>query len=137
VATRADTGEVLHARLRKGSSQRGAKRFAEELSARVRRAGATGALTVRADAWFWNYALIDTLSRLGVRWSITVRITKHIRACIDTIGAPNGPPPSSTATAGRTTTLPRGFGIIPAKLGSNAGSNRGARPDQAQPDGGP
>ena len=40
VATRADTGEVLHARLRKGSSQRGAKRFAEELVARVRRAGA-------------------------------------------------------------------------------------------------
>ena len=27
LATRADTGEVLHARLRKGSSQRGAKRF--------------------------------------------------------------------------------------------------------------
>ena len=62
LATRADTGEVLHARLRKGSSQRGAKRFVEELVARVRRAGATGALTVRADAGFWNYALIDTLS---------------------------------------------------------------------------
>ena len=67
LATRADTGEVLHARLRKGSSQRGAKRFVEELIARVRRAGATGALTVRADAGFWNYALIDTLDRLGVR----------------------------------------------------------------------
>ncbi len=35
LATRADTGEVLHARLRKGSSQRGAKRFTEELIARV------------------------------------------------------------------------------------------------------
>ena len=42
VATRADSGEVLHARLRKGTSQRGAKRFAEELVARVRRAGAPG-----------------------------------------------------------------------------------------------
>ena len=42
LATRADTGEVLHARLRKGSSQRGHKRFVEELIARVRRAGATG-----------------------------------------------------------------------------------------------
>ena len=40
VATSAETGEVLHARLRKGSSQRGTKRFAEELIARVRRAGA-------------------------------------------------------------------------------------------------
>ena len=43
LATRAATGEVLHARLRKGSSQRGTKRFVEELIARVRRAGATGA----------------------------------------------------------------------------------------------
>jgi hypothetical protein len=30
LATRADSGEILHARLRKGSSQRGAKRFVEE-----------------------------------------------------------------------------------------------------------
>jgi Transposase DDE domain group 1 len=85
LATRADTGEVLHARLRKGSSQRGSKRFVEELVARVRRAGAAGALTVRADAGFWSYALIDTLTRLNVAWSITVRINKQIRACIDTI----------------------------------------------------
>jgi hypothetical protein len=41
LATRADTGEVLHARRRKGSSQRGTKRFTEELIARIRRAGAT------------------------------------------------------------------------------------------------
>lgn len=85
-ATRADTGEVLHARLRKGSSQRGAKRFTEELIARVRRAGAAGELTVRADAGFWSYALIDTLTRLGVRWSITVRINASIRKAIDAIG---------------------------------------------------
>ncbi len=41
LATRADTGEVLHARLRKGSANtaRGIKRFIEELIARVRRAG--------------------------------------------------------------------------------------------------
>jgi hypothetical protein len=85
LAARADTGEVLHARLRKGSSQRGVKRFAEELIARVRRAGAAGALTVRADAGFWNYALCDTLTRLGVAWSITVRINRSIRAAIDAI----------------------------------------------------
>ena len=85
LATRADTGEVLHARLRKGSSQRGAKRFAEELIARVRRAGASGPLTVRADAGFWNYALLDTLSRLDVAWSITVRVNPQLKACIDTI----------------------------------------------------
>ena len=45
LATRADTGEVLHARLRKGSPSGARNRFVEELIARVRRAGATGALT--------------------------------------------------------------------------------------------
>jgi hypothetical protein len=85
VATRADTGEVLHARLRKGSSQRGHKRFIEEVIARVRRAGANGALTLRADSGFFSYALIDTLNRLGVRFSVTVPITKHIKGFIDAI----------------------------------------------------
>ena len=85
VATRAETGEVLHARLRKGSSQRGADRFVSELIARVRHAGADGELTVRADAGFWSYQLIDTLTRLKVAWSVTVRINKQIRACINAI----------------------------------------------------
>ena len=85
LATRADTGEVLHARLRKGSSQRGTKRFIEELAARVRRAGATGAICLRADGGFWSHELIDTLSRLGVGYSITVRINKTIRATIEAI----------------------------------------------------
>jgi len=85
IATWAKTGEVLHARLRKGSSQRGHKRFVEELIARVRRAGATGALTLRADSGFFSYALIDTLVRLGVAYSITVTINAQVRACIDAI----------------------------------------------------
>jgi hypothetical protein len=85
LATRADTGEVLHARLRKGSSQRGHKRFVEELIARVRRAGATGALCLRADGGFWSHELIDTLRRLNVGWSITVRINKTIQAAIGAI----------------------------------------------------
>jgi hypothetical protein len=51
LATRADTGEVLHIRLRKGSagSPRGVLRFVDELLARVHRAGATGAKLLRAD----------------------------------------------------------------------------------------
>jgi hypothetical protein len=85
VATWAKTGEVLHARLRKGSSQRGVGRFAEELVARVRRAGATGSLVLRADAGFFSWALIDTLTRLGVCWTITVIINPRIRACIEAI----------------------------------------------------
>lgn len=85
VATRADTGEVLHARLRKGSSQRGHQRFVEELIARVRRAGGSGTLTVRADSGFWSYALVDTLSRLRVNWSITVAVNAQIRAAIEAV----------------------------------------------------
>src|SRR3990170_7878406 len=56
LATRADTGEVLHARMRKGSaqSQRGAERFVRELVQRLRRLGATGPLLVRADSGFWS-----------------------------------------------------------------------------------
>src|SRR5215208_6724609 len=44
LATRADTGEVLHVRLRKGSANtsRGMLRFTDELIARVTRAGASG-----------------------------------------------------------------------------------------------
>jgi hypothetical protein len=89
LATRADTGEVLHARLRKGASQRGANRFIEELIARVRRAGATGPLTLRADSGFWSYKLIDTLDRLRVEWSITVNLNAQIKAGIALI-APTG-----------------------------------------------
>jgi len=85
VATWATTGEVLHARMRKGSSQRGHRRFVSELVARVRRAGASGPLVLRADAGFFSYPLIDTLSALGVAWSITVQIFPHIRACIEAI----------------------------------------------------
>jgi hypothetical protein len=85
LATRADTGEVLHARLRKGSSQRGTKRFCEELVARVRRAGAKGALTLRADAGFFSWDLITTLTRLGVTWSITVHQNKSVHQAISAI----------------------------------------------------
>ena len=56
LATRADSNEVLHIRLRKGqaNTQRGALRFVDELLARVRRAGATGELLIRAESGFWN-----------------------------------------------------------------------------------
>ena len=85
VATRAETGEVLHGRLRKGSSQRGTKRFCEELVARVRRCGASGQLTLRCDSGFFSYALIDTLVRLGVGYSITVAQNERVRRAIAAI----------------------------------------------------
>jgi Transposase DDE domain group 1 len=75
LATRADTGEVLHARMRKGSAntQRGAKRFVEELIARVRRAGATGEIVARFDSGFWSNETIAILGRLNVRYTMAVR----------------------------------------------------------------
>jgi hypothetical protein len=87
LATRADTGEVLHARLRKGSANtaRGVVRFVDELVARLRRAGATGELTVRADSGFWSAKLIRRLRGLRVHYSITVRQTTTVRAAIAAI----------------------------------------------------
>jgi hypothetical protein len=87
VATRADTGEVLHARQRAGraNTARGTARFVDELAARVRRAGASGELTVRMDSGFWSAKTIKTCRRHGMHYSITVRQTKPIRAAIATI----------------------------------------------------
>ena len=75
LATRADTGEVLHARMRKGSAntQRGTGRFVDELVARVRRAGAVGEIVMRFDSGFWSNDTIATLRRLNVRYTMAVR----------------------------------------------------------------
>jgi len=75
LATRADTGEVLHARMRKGSAntQRGAKRFCEELIARLRRAGASGQIVCRFDSGYWSDKTIATLERLKVSFTMAVR----------------------------------------------------------------
>jgi len=87
LATRADTGEVLHARMRKGSagSGRGAERFVCELVARVRRLGAAGPLIVRADSGFWSYKTIVALERHDVRYSIGVSQQAHVREVIEQI----------------------------------------------------
>src|SRR5438128_5778361 len=76
LATRAETGEVLHVRLRKGSaaSPRGVLRFVEELIARLGRAGASGPKLLRADNAFWNNKLIARLERAG--WSYSISVTQ-------------------------------------------------------------
>lgn len=87
LASRADTGEVLHLRLRKGSAntQRGVLRFADELIARTERAGATGAKLLRADSGFWNEKLFRRLERAGWQFSISVRMTKAVRERVEAI----------------------------------------------------
>jgi hypothetical protein len=92
IATRAETGEVLHARMRKGqaNTSRGAPRFVEELIARVRRAGAAGEIVVRVDSGFWSKATIVTLGRLGVRYTMAVRTgNAAIARAITTISEPD------------------------------------------------
>ena len=75
LASRADTGEVCHARMRKGSANtsRGARRFVEELVARLRRAGAAGEIVMRFDSGFWSKETLATLGRLDVRHTMAVR----------------------------------------------------------------
>jgi hypothetical protein len=72
LATRADSSEVLHVRLRKGqaNTQRGALRFVDELLARVRRAGAASG--------FWNKKVITRLREQGCRYSIGVTLQRHV-----------------------------------------------------------
>ena len=88
LAARADTGEVLGARMRKGSagSSRGVVRFVDELVANLRRAGAAGPTTVRADSGFWSRKLIDRLDAHNIKWSITVALRSAVRAAIQAIG---------------------------------------------------
>jgi hypothetical protein len=75
LATRADSGEVLHIRMRKGqaNTMRGTERFVRELAGRVRRAGASGPLVVRADSGFWAAKVIGACRDHGIRFSIGVR----------------------------------------------------------------
>jgi Transposase DDE domain group 1 len=87
LASRADTGEVLHARQRTGraNTARGTARFVDELAGRVRRAGASGELTMRMDSGFWSAKTIRACRRHRIRYSITVRQTTPIRAAIQAI----------------------------------------------------
>src|SRR4051794_34198037 len=87
LATRADTRETLHIRLRKGSAntQKGIKRFVDELIARVERAGATGTVLLRADSGFWNTKVFERLERAGWQYSIGVRMIKTVRGAVEAI----------------------------------------------------
>jgi DDE family transposase len=88
LATCAETGQVLFCRLRGGAAgaARGAKSFLTETISRVRHGGATGELTVRADSAFYSRAVLATAAKLDVRFSVTARQDKKIRAAIEAIG---------------------------------------------------
>jgi hypothetical protein len=89
LATRADTREALHIRLRKGSAntQKAILRFCDELIARVERAGASGVKLLRADSGFWNAKVFERLEQAGWQYSIGVRMTKAVGAAVAAIDA--------------------------------------------------
>ena len=87
LAVAAGTGDVLMARLRKGRANtgRGAANFLRETVSRVRHAGATGPLTVRADSGFYSHAIVAACRDKNVRFSITVRQHQSLRNLIEAI----------------------------------------------------
>jgi Transposase DDE domain group 1 len=64
---------------------RGARSFLTETVSRTRHAGATGPLLVRADSAFYSRKVLTTAHTLDVRFSITVRQDKRVRAAIAAI----------------------------------------------------
>ena len=86
-ATSAESGEVIHARLRHGAAntQYGAVRFFCEAIARCRRAGHEGTFLVRADSGFLNYDLFRAILRHGGHFSVSATMQAHVRAAVQAI----------------------------------------------------
>ena len=64
---------------------RGAAYFLRETVGRVRYAGATGQLTMRADSGFYAHAVVAVCRKLDVRFSITIRQHQSLRNLIEAI----------------------------------------------------
>ena len=82
LAVAAGTGEVLMPRLGQGraNTARGAAHFLRETVSRVRHAGATGELTVRADSGFYTHDIVAVCRKLGIRFSsLAGRLTRTAR----------------------------------------------------------
>ena len=87
LAVAAGTGEVLMSRLREGraNTARGAAHFLRETVGRVRYAGASGQLTVRADSGCYTHAVVSACRETNVRYSITVRQRQSLHNLIEAI----------------------------------------------------
>ena len=103
-AVAAGTGDVLMARLRQGraNTARGAAHFLRETIGRVRYAGATGPLTMRADRGCYTHDIVThdivaVCRKMKVRFSITVRQhTQSLRNLIEAIPEDRTGRPSRT-----------------------------------------
>src|ERR671913_850533 len=85
LAFTAGSWDLLHGRLRGGSAYtaRGAASFVGQTIGRVRAAGASGPLTLRADSGFYARTVVAACQRHGVRFSITAKLTKAVRKVIE------------------------------------------------------
>ena len=100
-ATRSGSGEPCTSASARAppARGRGATRFVQELIARVRRAGASGEILVRAASAFWNKKVMAYLDRHGCRYSISVNPKKPVLGRIaaipeDAPASGHSPPPS-------------------------------------------
>lgn len=86
-ASLAGSGEVVHSRLRGGNAHtaRGVGSFLAETFGRLRGAGATGSLTLRADSGFYQSRVVAACRRANVRFSITVRLQRNVHQVIEAI----------------------------------------------------
>jgi hypothetical protein len=87
LAVAAGTGDILAARLREGRANtvRGAAHFLTETIGRVRSAGASGQLTMRADSGFYAHDVVGVCRKADVRFSITLRQHRSVRRLIEAI----------------------------------------------------
>ena len=124
--TVAGTGDVLMARLREGraNTARGAAHFLRETVGRVRYAGASGPLTVRADSGFYTHAMVTVCRQMEVRYSITIRQHATLRNLIDAIPEANWTPipywMDGGADVAETTSSPSRVRPTPRRCGSSS-----------------
>lgn len=87
LAVHAGTGDVLHARLRAGRTNdaSGAPAFVTETISRVRAAGATGPVVLRADSGFYLADVVAACRRAGVGFSLGARMIGRMRALITNV----------------------------------------------------
>ena len=74
-------------RLREGraNTARGAAHFLRETVSRVRHAGASGRLTLRADSGSYTHSVVSVCRRMDVRFSVTIRQHKSLHNLIEAI----------------------------------------------------
>ena len=128
-AIAAGTGDVLMARLRQGraNTARGAAHFLRETVSRVRRAGATGQLTIRADSGFYNHDIVAVCRKMRVRYSITVRQHQSLRNLIEAIPEADWEPipywMEGAADVAETEYTPFRASPTPCRYGSSCGGS--------------